>query len=332
MRSVNKLLIFTVISLVISLLMIASLVIFGTASVPSEGNKTLAFDELYFDYSSLPPLQRYVARDSAQLDYRHYDSASDFVLVLVHGSGWHSRYFLPLANALASQNLAQVYTPDLRGHGESPKRRGDIDYIEQFEDDLADFIKQIRSEKPEAKIIVGGHSSGGGLALRFAGSQYGAQADGYLLLAPFLKYNAPTVRENSGGWAVPYTGRIIGLSMLNAAGFRYFNDLRAIEFAMPMSARDGTETLAYSYRLNTGFAPRDYQADLKVISQPLLLLVGDKDEAFKAQAFDSVIKKHASNTDAEVEVIPNVTHMGIVVGEEVQASVAAWLKKLKNTP
>ncbi len=89
------------------------------------------------------------------------------VLILIHGSGWHSRYFYRLASHIASVNAAHVYTPDLRGHGEVPQRRGDIDYIDQLEDDLADFVSLIRKEHPTAKLVVGGHSSGGGLALRW---------------------------------------------------------------------------------------------------------------------------------------------------------------------
>jgi alpha-beta hydrolase superfamily lysophospholipase len=107
-------------------------------------------------------------------------------------------------------------------------------------------------------MIVGGHSSGGGLALRFAGSEYGQQAAAYLLLAPYLQYNAPTARPNSGGWARPYTPRIAGLTMLNNVGIRWFNHLTTIDFNMPEKARNGTETLAYSFRLNTGFAPRNF--------------------------------------------------------------------------
>ena len=96
-----------------------------------------------------------------------------------------------------------MYTPDLRGHGTVPERRGDIDYVDQLEDDAADLIAEIRRMHADKTLIVGGHSSGGGLALRYAGSEYGAEADAYLLLAPFLKYNAPTVRPNSGGWHAP---------------------------------------------------------------------------------------------------------------------------------
>ncbi|MBW1784509.1 MAG: alpha/beta fold hydrolase, partial [Deltaproteobacteria bacterium] len=92
------------------------------------------------------------------MTYRHYPADSHKVVILLHGAGWHSRYFLPLAEFLSSEGAAQVYTPDLRGHGLTPKRRGDADYIGQLEDDLADFIAMIRKENPKSMLIMGGHS------------------------------------------------------------------------------------------------------------------------------------------------------------------------------
>lgn len=86
-----------------------------------------------------------------------------------------------------------------------------MDYIGQFEDDLADLIEILREQVPGTDLIIGGHSSGGGLTVRFAGSEYTTLSDGYILLSPFLKYNAPTTRPNSGGWAHPLSRRIAGL-------------------------------------------------------------------------------------------------------------------------
>ena len=60
------------------------------------------------------------------------EDKAEEVLVLLHGSGWHSKYLFPLAKYISSENLAHVYTPDLRGHGINPIKRGDIDYINQF--------------------------------------------------------------------------------------------------------------------------------------------------------------------------------------------------------
>ncbi len=302
------------------------------AGVPGQAPETnedsgLSFQELYIDYENLPDLQSYTARDGTALDYRYYPAGSaDKVLILLHGSGWHSQYFLRLGEALSSQNLAHVYTPDLRGHGVSPNRRGDVDYIDQYEDDIADFIEVVRTDHPTETLIIGGHSSGGGLALRFGGSQYGDQADAYVLLAPFLKHNAPTARKDAGGWAVPYNGRIAGLSMLNNLGIRAFNHLEVIRFNMPEEARDGTETLAYTFRLNTAFHPETYKKDLAAITQPLLVLIGTEDEAFLPDQYEPTVTRH--NPSAQVDLIPGVNHNGIVVGDEVQPLLSAWLEGL----
>jgi len=158
--------------------------------------------------------------------------------------------------------------------------------------------------------------------VRFAGSQYGQQADAYVLLSPYLKYNAPTMHPNSGGWAYAYTGRIAGLSILNSMGIHWFDHLTAIEFNMPEDARDGSETLAYSHRLNTGYAPRSYKKDLKAITQPFLLLAGTADEAFVADQFEPVVSEY---TDVQVELLSDLSHMGVVVSPDIQPLLKDWL-------
>jgi non-heme chloroperoxidase len=306
----------------------AVLILTGKPAKPVQSQTNLAFQELFVDYTGIPQLKTFTARDGKQLPYRYYPTrisgSSNKILILIHGSGWHSRYFYPLAKYLSSQNLAEVYTPDLRGHGYTPERRGDIDYIGQYEDDLVDFIAMIRKYHPKVTIIIGGHSSGGGLVQRFAGSKYGKLADAYILLAPYLQYSAPTVRPNSGGWANLNTKRIIGLAMLNNVGISWFNALPVISFNMPVEARNGTETLVYSYRLVTSFGSSNYQRDLAAINKPLLVVAGTADEVNYAEKFKPVILQY---TKAQVELLPGVTHMGVVVGPEVRPVIGEWLKK-----
>jgi len=220
-------------------------------------------------------------RDGYMLKVRDYAGPSTDapLLVLVHGSGWHGMQFDGLARRLSTQ--ARVIAPDLRGHGTAPGTRGDIAYIGQFEDDLADLIAATRTEGQ--KLVLGGHSSGGGLVVRYAGSDYGADLDAALLLAPFLHHRAPTMRENAGGWNKVLLRRIIGLSMLNTFRIRALNHLTIIQFAMPQAVLDGplgdTATTAYSYRLNTSFAPRgDYLSDVAALP-PFVLIAGSADEA-----------------------------------------------------
>lgn len=170
---------------------------------------------------------------------------------------------------------------------------------------------------------MGGHSSGGGLVIRFAGSQYGQQADAYILLSPFLKYNAPAIRPNSGGWAHAYTGRIAGLTMLNNLGIHWFDHLTVIEFSMPEEARDGTETLSYSHRLNTGYAPHKYKKDLSAITQPLLVAAGTNDESFIADQFEPVISQY---TTVQVKLLSGLSHMGVVVSPDIRPIIKDWLE------
>jgi non-heme chloroperoxidase len=318
-----KILNFIFISVLIQFSIATVLILFGKGRKPTPDEGGLAFDELFVDYTNLPQMRTFAARDGKHIGYRCYPAQSDTIIILVHGSGWHSRYFLSLAEFISAEGLAQVYTPDLRGHGPAPERRGDVNYLDQLEDDLADFMAIIRQDHPGARLIIGGHSSGGGLVIRFAGSQYGQQADAYVLLSPFLKYNAPTIRPNSGGWAHAYTGRIAGLTMLNMMGIHWFDYLTAIEFNMPEEARDGTETLSYSHRLNTAYAPRNYKKDLKAITQPLLVVVGTADDAFIAEQFEPVMSQY---TAVQVALLPGVTHMGVVAGPDVQPVLKDWLE------
>ncbi len=315
------------IPLLVYLAISAGLIAFGKPKKTgqAEAGPGIDFSRLAGDYSGLPELEPYAARDGSKLRVRHYAAESSLTMILIHGSGWHSSYLLPLAGFIAESGLARVYTPDLRGHGQNPARRGDVDHVGQLEDDLADLVGFIKEKHPETKVIIAGHSSGGGLALRFAGGKYGGLSCGCLLLSPFLKYNAPTMRPNSGGWAIPYVGRIIGLVLLNNLGLTWFNHLPVIEFNLPSQWRDGSETLVYSYQLNAAMAPVNYKRDLAAIKAPLLVMVGEADESFIATEFPPLIKGYAPN--AQVEIIPAAGHIEVVTGEKVRPILGQWLKE-----
>ncbi len=98
------------------------------------------FDSVNF--SDLPSLSEFTARDGAHLAYRHYPSTATTPgkgsVVLVHGSSATSSSMHPMAKALSAAGYP-VYALDIRGHGGSG-RKGQIAYIGQLEDDLADFI------------------------------------------------------------------------------------------------------------------------------------------------------------------------------------------------
>jgi alpha-beta hydrolase superfamily lysophospholipase len=323
------LLIFAVVYLAIAIGLIVS---DPPLAVSLEG--PLTFDSLEaVDDSLLPELQPYAAADGDPLRFRLYEGVGDpdTVLVLLHGSAWHSMQFASLASALSRAGVAHVLTPDLRGHGITPVRRGDVDTIGQLEADLAALLAWSAERLPGARTVVGGHSSGGGLAVRFAGGAYSSEADAYLLMAPFLKHNAPTTRPNSGDWARPQVRRIAGLTMLNNVGIRWLNGLTVIQFAMPDEVLDGplgaSATTAYSYRLNRSFAPRaDFGGDLSAIDRPLLVVAGSADASFYADRYEATISRY---TDRGTYVLlPGIGHIDLLTDPEVERAVAAWLRGL----
>ncbi len=261
-------------------------------------------------------------RDGFELQVRAYlNQPGGPLVVMVHGSGWAGVQFAHLAPTLP----AHVLVPDLRGHGAAPGRRGDLDHIGQFEEDLADLINAHRA--PGQKVVLLGHSSGGGLALRFAGGAYGDLIDAAILLAPFLQYDAPTTRANSGGWARPLTRRLIGLSMLNAVGIRALNGLTVIEFNHPEAVRSGPlghlATSAYSYRLNTSYAPRRAYLDEIAALPPFLLVAGQADEAFDASAYAPLMQQ--ATDKGRYEVLPGVGHLDVVDDAATRAAIEEFL-------
>jgi alpha-beta hydrolase superfamily lysophospholipase len=275
------------------------------------------------DYSGLPAPTTLLARDGTPLALRVYRATSDTVIVALHGSSGRGRYFHPLATRLSRAGAASVHALDLRGHGESGGRRGDVDYVGQLDDDLADVLAAIRSERPAARIVLLGHSAGGGLAVRYAGRETGPRADGYVLLAPYLGPAAATTKPNAGGWALPDVARIAELSQRAARGDTSGQEAIVLRFRQPALSADPLQVLAYSFRMMASLAPRrDLARDLGALREPLLLLVGDRDESFHPDRYAPTIAPHARGT---FTVLPGVTHLGLVTDPRTAEAVATWL-------
>jgi pimeloyl-ACP methyl ester carboxylesterase len=82
-------------------------------------------------------------------------------LLLLHGLGCTHRTWLPVIDSLARRYT--VIAPDLLGHGESDKPRGDYS-IGAFANGMRDLLTVLEIDK----VTVVGHSFGGGVAMQFA--------------------------------------------------------------------------------------------------------------------------------------------------------------------
>ena len=255
------------------------------------------------NFSKIPDVQYYMARDGSKLAYREYlKQPSNKIVVLVHGSSGSSGGMHPLAEYLQKQGIT-VYSLDIRGHGHSG-RKGDIDYIGQLEDDMEDFVNQVLKQRNTTLV---GFSSGGGFVLRFAASERQKLFHRYILLSPYIAYNSPTVKPKNGGWADVSYSRIIGILLLGPAGEKLFGQLPVITFALDQR-RAQNRTPQYSFRLLRNFSPHyHYESDILSVKKPLTVLVGEKDELFNANAFEPLFTKF--KPDTKVIIVPNMGHI-----------------------
>jgi alpha-beta hydrolase superfamily lysophospholipase len=304
--------------LIVEIIGLAALMIFGTKPMPPQ-MLSVSDPMRRVDFSGLPRLQQFTARDGQALSYRMYPGTGHSVVVLIHGSSGESSGMHAVAQSLNAIGDT-VYVPDLRGHGHDG-RPGDIDYIGQLDNDLADFMRVIRPLHPGATFTLMGHSSGGGFVLRIAEGPQAHWFDRFVLLSPLLGYQSPTSRPDLGGWATPYIGRIIALRTLNAVGVRWFNGLPIVAFAIDRHAPVPL-VAAYSYRMQMNFsAPRDVVARLSSIKQPMIVLVGSDDEIFYADRYAPLI--HSKLAGVPVILVPGVNHMGMVTDPRALSAITA---------
>jgi alpha-beta hydrolase superfamily lysophospholipase len=95
--------------------------------------------------------QQYTMRDGETLFARQFPAESDTTILLVHGVTSDSAAFNVSALQLQEVSGAEVVAIDLRGHGQSGGTVGDVDYIGQYQDDVADVIAAIQAEKPNGR-------------------------------------------------------------------------------------------------------------------------------------------------------------------------------------
>ena len=274
------------------------------------------------DFSSLPAIERFQGRDGTWLGFRHYGAGgapTGRVAIVIHGSSGSSGGSIhALSQALAAHGV-ETFAVDMRGHGTSGTR-GDIGYVGQLEDDLADFVAVLRNTVPSAPLTLIGHSAGGGFSMRVAGSPIQNLFERFVLLAPYLGYDAPSTRPDSGGWARADIPRILGLLALRAIGVNCCEALPVLALAVPPNS-EKTLVSTYTDRLMRNFAVRgDFRRDLAAATRPLTIISGADDELMFSDKYAEAVR--GANVAVDVKVLDGINHMGIVAAPKAISIVA----------
>jgi len=260
------------------------------------------------DRSGMPDVQRFQARDGTSIAYRAYPASQERVAILVHGSSASSASMHNVAKALSASGISS-FALDVRGHGQSGSR-GEIGYIGQLEDDLADFLTHLSKEHPQARPMLVGHSSGGGFALRVAAGPLGAKFERFILLAPYLGPFAPTTRPDSGGWVKASVPRLVALGAMHQVGIKLGGDLPVLAFAVGPEGRKRL-TAQYSFNLFANYRTADYAADFDRAAGPVSLLAGANDELMVVDRYSGVAISKGQKLP--VTLVPGTNHMGITI-------------------
>lgn len=127
--------------------------------------------------------------DGCKLFLRSWKTESQHVLLLMHGLGAHSGWFIDMGNALSAQGL-NVYAIDHRGFGRSEGLPGHVERAENYISDLAAVVTELRSrhngETAPARFYILGHSMGGIFATHLA-ARYSTLLDGVIFLNPWVQ-------------------------------------------------------------------------------------------------------------------------------------------------
>lgn len=272
--------------------------------------------------------QHFLMRDGKHLFARVFGAPSTTTIVLVHDFGLDSSAYQDAATLWNHATGARIVALDLRGHGRSEGKPGHVDYVGQYEDDLADVISSLRvidslRKDSPGRIILAGHSMGGGIVLSYLLEPHAPPADAYLLFAPFLGPSAPTAPQTGGHATQPpnlyvRTPRLMGVLMLSLihAHVRAFDDL-------PVLYLNQTPSMDYDLAAVASMVPRDYRAAFQAIKVPLLLIVGSRDEAFRGPAYARVVGQNSRGRSA---VIDGATHMGVLVDPVAVAEIKGFVE------
>jgi alpha-beta hydrolase superfamily lysophospholipase len=276
--------------------------------------------------------RRFAMADGVWLFSRQFDAAAaSTTVVLLHGVNADSSIYNATAGMIRQASGARVVALDLRGHGESGGRRWSVDYPGQYEDDVAQVISVLRHEEPHSKLVLAGHSMGGGIVLRYALKPTAPQVDGYLLIAPLLGASAPTAipsryrvpAQTVASFICFRATRFFGVLLFNLIGVKLFNDLPILYFNQP-------ETPAYGFTALEGMqpnAPHDYRAAFLAINKPLLLVAGSRDEAFNASAYPAIVRAYSHGRSV---IINGASHNGVTHDPRAIGAIAAWLKTIPD--
>lgn len=136
--------------------------------------------------------------DGLNLNLRFYNSEfeTDKILIITHGYGEHQGYYEPMADYFIINGF-NVLSYDLRSHGRSEGRRGDVAKFQYFIDDLSNIIDHLKIQYPDSKLFLLGHSLGGNITINYLLKNSRVHIHKAIVTSPWLRlaFEPPLIKK-----------------------------------------------------------------------------------------------------------------------------------------
>ncbi len=146
-----------------------------------------------------------ISRDGTFLQGRYWkpEKSPIATICIIHGLGEYSMKYDAWARRLCAENY-MIYAIDYRGHGQSDGKRGHIDNINDFLNDIGALFRRCKSNFENIPCFIYGHSMGGNLALNFLMKRQQDFA-GAIITSPWIQLSKPPslLRQRLLHWLNP---------------------------------------------------------------------------------------------------------------------------------
>ncbi|PTQ91076.1 alpha/beta hydrolase [Agitococcus lubricus] len=259
------------------------------------------------------------------------------VILLVHGTVFHSGFYSPWANELTKNGYA-VFGIDLRGWGQSQGygRRGSVGSYDEYVEDVTLARREIRKRFPNIPVYLQGESLGGAVVL-MANMMDKVSSDGLIVNAPAVKPNpsalvgipVPDKLMSFGMWAVsqadavapefpslpilkPFVGRVMADK---EARERFNTDPNATRTALPLSYISAIQN-----------ASERLQENINNIRSPMIILQGTKD-VLVPESSSQFLYDNIQSQDKTLRVYKGMRHATLHDSDKraVWDDIISWL-------
>ena len=229
--------------------------------------------------SAAPVYKRWqvLSRDDVKLVVHEWTPARPVAgkpaALFLHGIGMHGEPYRSIAAAFTSRGIPFV-VPDLRGHGRSEGRRGELAPSDVLRADIGAVMALIHKRYPEAPVVLLGDSMGGVIAIDYAwrGEQ---RLAGLALMVPALGLNKTQWEKPGGDLKNLLTRRRIAL----ATEAKMKPSTQSMGFLKARLAdKLALQEVELSYLLTIHEMQREWSRAAASIKVPLFLCVAEKDQ------------------------------------------------------